>query len=259
MTRPQTTQTASGSPSAIAKLVAVAEALTEQRRLSRIANTAGLPISTVHRILQELVAHGWVREGEEHDYVLGPGLMRLAARAADDSDLARAARPALRALCERSGYTVHFGVRQGDEAVYIDKLEGRGAYGMRSRIGASLPLHCTAIGKAILAALPDDEVRRIAARTGLPRRMPHTLTTVDALLSNLNTVRGRGWALDDEENVPRVRCVGAVVVDRRGEPVGAVSVAGLSVDLGWAQVARLAPMVVRAARDLSTTLGAHTL
>src|SRR5439155_899406 len=83
----------------------------------RGANTAGLPISTVHRILQELVAHGWVREGEEHDYVLGPGLMRLAARAADDSDLARAARPALRALCERSGYTVHFGVRQGDEAV----------------------------------------------------------------------------------------------------------------------------------------------
>src|SRR5690349_24340890 len=186
-------QSRPGSPSAIAKLVAVAEALTEQRRLSRIANTAGLPISTVHRILQELVAHGWVREGEEHDYVLGPGLMRLAARAADDSDLARAARPALRTLCERSGYTVHFGVRQGDEAVYVDKIEGRGGYGMRSRVGSSVGLHSTAIGKAILAALPDDEVRRIAARTGLPRRMPHTITTVDAVPSNLNTIRGRGW------------------------------------------------------------------
>ena len=248
MTRPQTTQTASGSPSAIAKLVAVAEALTEQRRLSRIANTAGLPISTVHRILQELVAHGWVREGEEHDYVLGPGLMRLAARAA---------RPALRALCERSGYTVHFGVRQGDEAVYIDKLEGRGAYGMRSRIGASLPLHCTAIGKAILAALPDDEVRRIAARTGLPRRMPHTLTTTEALLANLASVRARGWALDDEENVTRVRCVGAVVLNHRGEPIGAVSVSGLSFDMARAQVARLAPMVVRASREVSAALGAR--
>src|SRR5256885_4607012 len=101
MTRPQT-QTASGSPSAIAKLVAVAEALTEQRRLSRIANTAGLPISTVHRILQELGAHGWGREGEEHDYVLGPGLMRLAAPAADDSDLPPAAPPAPRGPCERS-------------------------------------------------------------------------------------------------------------------------------------------------------------
>jgi IclR family acetate operon transcriptional repressor len=179
MSSPTTTQ----SPSAIAKLVAVAEALVKQRRLSRIANTAGLPISTVHRILQELVAHGWVREGEEHDYVLGPALIRLAARAADDSDLARAARPALRALCERTGYTVHFGVRQGDEVVYLDKLEGRGAYGIRSQIGASISLHCTAMGKAILAALPDAEVRRIAARTGLPRRMPNTLTAAEALLA----------------------------------------------------------------------------
>src|SRR3989440_11362579 len=101
--------------------------------------------------------------------------MRLAARAADDSDLARAARPALRALCERSRYTVHFGVRQGDEAVYIDKLEGRGAYGLRSRIGASLPLHWTAIREANLALLPDDEIRRDRARHGLPRPMPHPL------------------------------------------------------------------------------------
>ncbi|GIH14335.1 IclR family transcriptional regulator [Rugosimonospora africana] len=250
MSSPTTTQ----SPSAIAKLVAVAEALIEQRRLSRIANTAGLPISTVHRILQELVAHGWVREGDEHDYVLGPGLIRLAARAADDSDLARAARPALRALCERTGYTVHFAVRQGDEAVYFEKLEGRGAYGIQSRVGASVSLHCTAMGKAILAALPDDEVRRIAARSGLPRRMPNTLTTPDALLANLASVRARGWALDDEENVSRVRCVGAAVVNHGAEPIGAVSVSGLSFDIARAQVARLAPMVVRAAREVSAAL-----
>ncbi|HEY2669277.1 MAG TPA: IclR family transcriptional regulator [Rugosimonospora sp.] len=249
--------TSTQSPSAIAKLVAVAEALTEQRRLSRIANTAGLPISTVHRILQELVAHGWVREGEEHDYVLGPGLIRLASRAADGSDLARAARPALRALCERTGYTVHFAVRQGDEAVYIDKLEGRGAYGMRSRVGATLLLHCTAIGKAILAALPDDEVRRIAARSGLPPRMPHTLTTAESLLANLVSVRARGWALDDEENMPRVRCVGAAVVNHVAEPIGGVSVSGLSFDIARAQVARLAPMVVRTAREVSAALGSR--
>jgi DNA-binding IclR family transcriptional regulator len=246
-----------GSPSAIAKVVAVAEALTEHRRLSRIAQVTGLPISTVHRILQELVTQGWVREGEERDYMLGPGLLRLAGRAADDSDLARAARPALRALGERSGYTVHFGVRQGDEAVYVDKLEGRGAYGMRSRIGATLSLHCTAIGKAILAALPEEDVRLIAQRTGLPRRMPRTLTTAEALLANLATVRARGWALDDEENATRVRCIGAVVLDHRGEPIGAVSVSGLSVDLGRVQVARLAPMVVRTAREVSAALGAR--
>ncbi|GII20953.1 IclR family transcriptional regulator [Planosporangium mesophilum] len=247
-----------GSPSAIAKVVAVAEALTEHRRLSRVAQVTGLPISTVHRILRELVSQGWVREGEERDYMLGPGLLRLAGCAADDSDLARAARPALRALGERSGFTIHFGARQGDEAVYVDKFEGRGAYGMRSRVGATLPLHSTAIGKAILAALPVDEVRRIAARTGLPRRMPRTLATTEALLANLATVRARGWALDDEENTARVRCVGAVVVDHRGEPIGAVSVSGLSVDLGRVQVARLAPMVVHTAREVSAALGARS-
>jgi IclR family transcriptional regulator, acetate operon repressor len=251
------TLTANGSPSAIAKVVAVAEALTEHRRLSLIAQVTGLPVSTVHRILQELMAQGWVREGEEHGYTLGPGLLRLAGRAADDSDLARAARPALRTLCEQSGYTVHFGVRQGDEAVYLDKLEGRGAYGMRSRIGGTLSLHCTAIGKAILAALPEDDVRGIAHRTGLPRRMPRTLITADALLANLATVRARGWALDDEENNTRVRCVGAVVLDHRGEPIGAVSVSGLSVDLARVQVARLAPMVVQTARAVSRALGAR--
>lgn len=247
--------TTNGSPSAIAKVVAVAEALTEHRRLSLIAKVTGLPVSTVHRILHELVAQGWVREGEEHDYSLGPGLLRLAGRAADDSDLARAARPALRALGEQSGFTVHFGVRQGDEAVYLDKIEGRGAYGMRSRIGGTLSLHCTAIGKAILAALPDEDVRGIARRTGLPRRMPRTLTSPDALIAHLETVRARGWALDDEENATRVRCVGAVVLDHRGEPIGAVSVSGLNVDMARVQVARLAPMVVNAARQVSSALG----
>jgi DNA-binding IclR family transcriptional regulator len=128
---------------------------------------------------------------------------------------------------------------------------------MRSRIGGTLSLHCTAIGKAILAALPEDDVRGIAHRTGLPRRMPRTLITADALLANLATVRARGWALDDEENNTRVRCVGAVVLDHRGEPIGAVSVSGLSVDLARVQVARLAPMVVQTARAVSRALGAR--
>ena len=115
----------------------------------------------------------------------------------------------------------------------------------------------SAIGKAILAALPEEDVRLIAQRTGLPRRMPRTLTTPEALLANLATVRARGWALDDEENATRVRCIGAVVLDHRGEPIGAVSVSGLSVDLGRVQVARLAPMVVRTAREVSAALGAR--
>jgi DNA-binding IclR family transcriptional regulator len=87
--------------------------------------------------------------------------------------------------------------------------------------------------------------------------MPQTRCTLEALLANLVTVRARGWALDDEENVTRVRCVGAVVVDHRGEPIGGVSVSGLSFDMARAQVARLAPMVVKTAREVSAALGAR--
>ncbi|MGH3727385.1 MAG: IclR family transcriptional regulator [Micromonosporaceae bacterium] len=242
--------------SAIAKAVVVLEALVEQRRLSAIARSTGLPTSTVHRVLQELATLGWVREGEERDYMLGPGLLRLAGRGADDSDAARAARPALRALCDRTGYTVHFGIRHGDEAVYVDKLEGRGAYGMRSRIGAGMALHCTAIGKAVLAALPDDEVRLIAKRTGLPGRTAKTLTTADDLLTDLEAVRARGWAADDEENYPKIRCIGVVVSDHRGLPVGAVSLSGLIFDMEREHITRLAPLVVRAAQQVSAALGA---
>jgi len=245
------------APTAIAKAVAVLEALAGHRRVSQVARATGLPVSTVHRILQEFVALGWVREGEEHEYLLGPAMLRLAGRAGDDSDLARAARPALRALCDQSGYTVHFGVRQGDEAVYVDKLDGRGAYGMRSRIGATFPLHSTAIGKAILAALPDHEVRAVIGRTGLPPRTSRTIATLSSLIAHLATVRVRGWSFDDEENVARIRCVGAVVVDHRNVPVGAVSVSGLVFDMEREQVSRLAPQVVRAAREVSAALGAR--
>ncbi|MGH3716987.1 MAG: IclR family transcriptional regulator [Micromonosporaceae bacterium] len=240
---------------AIAKMVAVLEALDGHRRLSAIARATGLSTSTVHRILQELVGLGWVREGEERDYLIGPGLLRLAGRGADDSDIARLARPVLRTLGDRTGYTVHFGLRHGDEAVYVDKLEGRGGYGMRSRIGDAMPLHCTAIGKAVLSALDDDEVRLIVTRSGAPARTPKTLTTAEALLADLALVRTRGWSVDDEENHPRIRCVGAVVKDHRGLPVGAISVSGLVFDMEREHIARLAPLVVRTAQQVSSALG----
>jgi IclR family acetate operon transcriptional repressor len=245
------------SPSAIGKTIAVLEALAEEQRLSEIARVTGLHTSTVHRILQELVGLDWAREDDDRGYALGSRLLALAGRASDDSDLARTARPALRTLCERTGYTVHFGVRHGDEAVYVDKLDGRRAYRMRSRIGTTLALHSTAIGKAILAALPDEEVRAIAARTGLPRRTPRTLITPDTLLSSLATARARGWALDDEENEVHTRCLAAVVIDHRGMPIGAVSLSALVFDLDRERARRLAPLLIHTAREVSAALGAR--
>jgi IclR family acetate operon transcriptional repressor len=242
---------------AIAKTVAVLEALEGGRRLSDVATATGLHTSTVHRILQELVTLGWVREDEDRRYSLGGGLLALAGRAGEDSDLARAGRPALRALCDRTAHTVHFGVRHGDEAVYVDKLDGRRSYHMRSRVGAAFALHSTAIGKAVLAALPEEDVRALIARTGLPQRTVHTVGTIEALLADLAATRDRGWALDDEENELHTRCVAAVVNDHRGVPIGAVSLSALVFDMPRERTLRLAPMVVDTARAVSEALGSR--
>ena len=243
--------------SATEKVVAVTEALQHEHRLSEIARHAELPTSTVHRILQQLATLGWVRAGEDRSYRIGARLLALVSRAGEESNLVHAARETLLTLCERTGHTVHFAVRQGDEAVYVDKLDGRSAYQMRSRVGLAISLHSTAIGKSILARLPDAEVRSLATRTGLPAKTDRTITDATVLLAHLALVRRHGFAVDDEENEVHVRCIGAAVVDHRGLPVGGLSISTLAFELDVDQVRRLAPLVVAAAREVSSALGAQ--
>lgn len=244
--------------SALQKAITVVEALAHERRLSDIARHTGLPVSTVHRILQELVGMGWAREEEGRTYAMGARLLSLPSRSTGTDDLARLARPQLRRLCEESGRTVHFAVLDGDQLVYLDKLEGARAYSMKSRIGMTLPLHCTAIGKAVLALMPDAEVRQVAARAGLPALTTRTMTDVAVLLRHLAKVRTRTYAVDDEENEPHTRCVGAAVVNHRGEPIGGVSVSSLAFDVTGAEVEELGALVARAAAAISATLGGPT-
>ena len=243
-------------PSAIAKVVAVVEALAHEHGISQVARRTGLATSTVHRILQELVDVGWVRVDGEHEYLLGARLLSLAGQAVDGPTLARIAHPILRQLSEDSGgHATHFAVRSGDEAVYLDKVEGRRAYQMRSRVGLGIPLHTTAIGKALLATLPEGEVRAILARTGMPTMTPRTITDIDDMLGHLEAVRRQGYAMDSEENEAHIRCVGAAVTDHRGMPIGGISVSGLAFEMDEARVERLARLVKRAAGDLTRELG----
>src|SRR6266508_4045949 len=219
------------SSTAIAKVATVVEALASERRIAEIGRVTGLPASTVHRILQELIALGWAREDGEHGYLLGARLLSLAGQAANRNTLSRLAHPILKELGARTGHTLHFALLSGDEAVYIDKIEGRGSYHMRSRIGLAIPLHCTAIGKAILAAMSEDELRTTLDRTGTPRRTDRTITNRDHLLEHLGGVRRDGFAVDDEENESHTKCIGTAVIDYRGVPLGGVSMSALAFDL----------------------------
>ncbi|GGK83193.1 IclR family transcriptional regulator [Sphaerisporangium melleum] len=242
--------------SSIDKALAVLEAIAEHHRVTDIAAATGVSKSTVHRILQSLVEWGFARADGAGGYEPGPRILTLAGRVMTRFDPSRQASASLRALHEHTGYTTHFAIRSGDEAVYVDKLEGRRPYQMPSRVGMSLRLHSTAIGKAILAELGEEEVRGVAARTGLARLTPATLTGVEELLVHLESVRARGYAVDDEENEPGVRCVGAPVFDHTGRVLGGISISTLAMDMDRARLEELAPAVTAAAREVSQALGA---
>ncbi len=241
--------------SAIGKLVSVVEVLATENKVSRIARATGLATSTVHRILRGLVEVGWAQEDEEHGYLLGARLLAITARADDASFLVQKAAPFLRELRDATGDTVHLATRRGDEMLYVAKLDGRKAYQMRSHVGLTIPLHCTAVGKAMLAATPVDEVRATLARTGLPARTERTFTKPGALIQHLQAVRGLGYALDEQENEANIRCIAAVIFGPRGLPIASVSISSLIYDLNGPKVGRCAQLVVSAARGISRALG----
>src|SRR4051795_6778070 len=161
---------------AVERTLSVLEALGRPRPLADIAERTGLPKPTVHRILQVLVARGFARDAEDGLYAAGPRVLTVAGEALAELDLAGLARPTLTALQRSVGGTVHLALRNGDEAVYVDKIEGDEPYRMASRVGLPLRLHSTGIGKAILASLSDGELAELLARLPLEARTPRTLT-----------------------------------------------------------------------------------
>jgi DNA-binding IclR family transcriptional regulator len=238
----------------IDKALSVLEALAQHSRLADIAAETGLAKSTVHRILQSLVGWGFARADGNGGYLPGPRILTLAGRVMNRFDPVRHAAPALRDLRDTTGLPVHFAIRNGDEAVYVEKLEGSRPYQMRSRIGMSIPLHTTAIGKAVLAHLSPAEVTDIVARTGLTRMTEKSIGSVAALRRQLDEARERGYAVDAGENDPGICCVGAAVFDHTGAAMGGVSVSALTFDLDVADPGLIAA-VTGAARAASLALG----
>jgi IclR family acetate operon transcriptional repressor len=246
--------TGTGS-SSIDKTLTVLELLAQHSRVTDIATGSGLPKSTVHRILQSLVARRFARTDGNGGYLPGPRILTLAGMVMQNFDPAQQAASILRHLRDRTGLAVHFAIRAGDEAVYVAKLDGRRSYQMRSRVGMSIALHTTAIGKMILANLPLEECEATIARVPLTAMTEHSITSLDELRRQLAEARRDGYAVDRGENDPGICCIGAAVFDHTGAVLGGVSVSALSFDLDAADPAVIAA-VLHAARQTSLALGA---
>jgi len=183
------------------------------------------PRPTLYRILDTLLHHDFVmREGEGAFYRLSFKVLDLGHQLLERTDLLGAARPVLQRLEAEFRETVHLAVHQDGRMVYLDKCEGSGPFCTHSRPGSSVPMHCTALGKAVLAFLPATKAHVILRTRGMARFTARTTVSATAMDRELSTIRRLGYALDDVEFEPGVRCVGAPILDHRGQSVAAISV-----------------------------------
>jgi len=221
---------AAGEVGVLNKALDVLEALDgdDAMTVAEITEASGINRPAAYRILTTLERRGYVLRtpGDVRRYSLGPALRTLTRGAASPGAVLIAARPQLRRAWEEFGETANLGVFSQGRVLYLDILESEQGLRTTVTVGTHDDLHSTALGKAILAELPPAEVHELLTAQPLQRKTARTLTSVTSIVDDVETTRVRGFALDDEENEPGARCVAAVINDRAGHPVGAISLSG---------------------------------
>ncbi|MBX6342876.1 MAG: IclR family transcriptional regulator [Thermomicrobiaceae bacterium] len=221
----------------------------------QVARQVGLSRTTAYRLLSTLAARGYVASLPGGRFRLGPGVLWLGQRLLEQLELPEIARPYLREVGRQANETTYLALLDGTEVLYVDRVESSQPVRLHSVVGTRNPLHCTSLGKAILAFLPEAERRALVDALPLPRRTANTITDRELLWTHLDLVRARGYAVDDIENEEGVRCVGAPIFDHQGRPFAAISVAGPAYRMTPERVAELAAVVTGAAQAISRELG----
>jgi IclR family KDG regulon transcriptional repressor len=224
--------------------------------LAEICRTLKLHKSTAHRLMMVLEQHRLVDKNPDTGrYRLGLKLFELGSKAIGALDLRRHAKPYLDRLQRESGETVFFCLLDDGQVFYIEKIESQQSVRTGCTVGSRAPAYCTAVGKAMLAELTDAEVNLIVRRWGLKPITPNTITTNSALKTELKAIRCRGYAIDNEEKEPGLRCVSAAVRGDSGKLLAALSVSGPAFRVTQERVPEIGMAVKQAAMDLSYELG----
>lgn len=224
--------------------------------VTELAHEVDLHKSTVHRLLGTLVQRGFVEQDSDTErYKLGLKIIELSNKMLTNMEIRQEARPYLEQLMEYANEVVHLCVLRQGEVVYIDKVECPSTIRMYSQIGRRGPVHCTGVGKAILAYLPEEEVVRILQEKGMPRKTANTITEIDAMLIHLEEIRTQGYSIDEVENELGIRCVAAPVWDHSGQVVASISIAGPESRVTKERVPELAIKLKETGLEISRRLG----
>jgi IclR family acetate operon transcriptional repressor len=227
--------------------------------LTDLAQSTGLAPSTAHRLLRTLESRDYLRQDEQRGlwfvgvraFTVGSAFVRM-------RDIVAIARPLMRQLVDDVGESANLAVLDNGQPVYLSQIECRQMIRAHALPGARAMPHCSGVGKALLSFLPAERARTILRETGMPALTDKTITTIRDYMAALETVRAQGYAVDDEEQSPGMRCVAAVIHDEYGDPVAAVSVTGPSARIDDRRIALLGARVKAAAAAITEAIGGRS-
>ena len=218
--------------------------------LSHLSSEAGLPPPTIHRFVRTLVDLGYVRQQPTREYVLGPRLIRLGE--SSSGVLGVWARPYLEHLVDELGESANLAMLDGDQIVYVAQAPSRHSMRMFTEVGRRVSPHCTAVGKALMAELPPEQVQDILRRTGMPRHTDNTITDPESFAEQLRSAKENGFAIDEGEQEVGVRCVAVAIANAPARL--SISISGPAARVTEALVRRAVPMLADAGDRLAAAL-----
>jgi IclR family transcriptional regulator, KDG regulon repressor len=219
-----------------------------------IGERSRLPVSTVHRFLANLESAGFLN-CNGNVYHLGTACFAIGQAALAQLDIRRVSLRYLQELNRQTRETVHLTVRYGSSAVYVEKLDSTEQLRIFSRIGASVPLYCTAVGKVMLAYMPEEQRKQLLPQIDLKRFTPNTVGSLQELGAELQRIRKNGYGCDLEEHELHIRCVAAPIWDHTGSVHASLSITAPIVRMPVTRLRQLAPLIQEAGLQISRELG----
>ncbi|HKD39859.1 MAG TPA: IclR family transcriptional regulator [Myxococcaceae bacterium] len=224
-------------------------------QLREIALQTGINKSTAYRFLAHLEKEDYLFRDNGGAYIVAPKLARLGSGISYHATLRKVSNPVLTSIAQSTKETVNLGVLDGNEILYLDVMESTHSFRMVSKPGMRRPLSCTALGKAILAFLPDEQREEILPTLTFERLTQYTISNLPRLRRELARIAQQGYALDDQETNLGAVCVAAPILDESGKVAAAISVSGPVTRIGRERCQAFAVTVRKGARQISGSMG----
>jgi DNA-binding IclR family transcriptional regulator len=223
--------------------------------LAEIASRLDLPKSTTHNLLRTLLSRGLVEKVDSDHYALGTTIISITQAVRVNVELRDRAAPVLRELADFCRESVLLAILDGNYILYIYAIESPRRLLARTAVGDRVPLHCTAIGKAILAHLPMEQVESIINAVGMPRSTDATITELPVLIKEMELIRQQGYSVDHQEHEASTFCIAAPIFNAAGGVIAACSVTGADPEIIQSRQGQISERVTQCANDISRLMG----